>query len=315
MKQLLKTTGTILKGAFHLLNTSHPLVLSASTAFFTTFGLSPILINLAHLLTLFFDQEIILGKLFTKVATSVGEKAAHDVKRIVENFLSFETNAWVTIPVTLFFYFVGTTLLTNIRQCIHQLWHIKQKPEYPFSYHLKERLIEIGIILLIGVLFLISTVFDTGIDHFNQFIGENHPGAQNFANSLLHAILSIVMISTWITLIFKLMPEAYVQWRVAIAGGLFTGVLINIGRFTLTKLLVTDQFRHLFGPSASMALLLLFIFYCSLTLYFGTSFTYVFAKVTNQPIRPGTMADKYEKTIVEVGASRRRKTSSNKKKN
>ena len=129
MKKHLQTFLSVLKGALRLLNNSNPLVLSASTAFFTTFGLSPILINLAHLLTLFFDQEIILSKLFNKVATSVGEKAAHDVKRIVENFLSFETNAWVTIPVTLFFYFVGTTLLTNIRQCIHQLWHIKQKPE------------------------------------------------------------------------------------------------------------------------------------------------------------------------------------------
>jgi len=313
MKEFFRTTVTILKSALHLLNNSNPLVLSASTAFFTTFGLSPILINLAHLLTLFFDQEIILGKLFTKVATSVGEKAAHDVKRIVENFLSFETNAWVTIPVTIFFYFVGTTLLTNIRQCIHQIWHIKRKPGHPFSYHLKERLIEIGIILLIGVLFLISTVFDNGIEHLNRFIGENHPDTEVIVNGLLHALLSIVMVSTWITLIFRLMPEAYVKWRVAIAGGLFTGVLINIGRFTLTNLLVTNEFRQLFGPSASMALLLLFIFYCSLTLYFGTAFTYVYAKTTHQPIRPGYLADKYEQKVVEEGVRRRSLSRSKKK--
>jgi membrane protein len=305
MKEFFRTTLAILKNALNLLNNSNPLVLSASTAFFTTFGLSPILINLAHLLTLFFDQDIILGKLFTKVATSVGEKAAHDVKRIVENFLSFETNAWVTIPVTIFFYFVGTTLLTNIRQCIHQIWRIKRKPEHPFGYHLKERLIEIGIILLIGVLFLISTVFDNGIDHISS--------ATSVTNGLLHGILSIVMVSTWITLIFRLMPEAYVQWRVAIAGGLFTGVLINIGRFTLTKLLVTDEFRNLFGPSASMALLLLFIFYCSLTLYFGTAFTYVYGKTTHQPIRPGHHADKYEQKVIEEG-SRKRKSAHSKDK-
>lgn len=304
MKNLFRSAITTLQGALQLLNNSNPLVLSASTAFFTTFGLSPILINLAHLLTLFFDQNIILGKLFTKVATSVGEKAASDVKRIVENFLSFETNAWVTIPVTIFFYFVGTTLLTNIRQCIHQIWHIKRKPGHPFGYHLKERLIEIGIILLIGGLFLISTVFDNGIEQINHFLGKNHPEAESLVNGLLHALLSIIMIATWITLIFKLMPEAYVQWKVAIAGGLFTGVLINIGRFTLTKLLVTEEFRHLFGPSASMALLLLFIFYCSLTLYFGTAFTYVYAKVTNRPIRPGYLADKYEKKIIEEGGRR-----------
>lgn len=306
MKQLLHSTGTILKNALQLLNNSNPLVLSASTAFFTTFGLSPILINLAHLLTLFFDQEIILGKLFTKVATSVGEKAAHDVKRIVENFLSFETNAWVTVPVTIFFYFVGTTLLTNIRQCIHQIWRIKRKAGHSLGYHFKERLIEIGIILLIGILFLISTVFDSGIDSMSA--------PSSLLNILLHVILSIVMVSTWITLIFRLMPEAYVQWRVAIAGGLFTGVLINIGRFTLTQLLVTDEFRHLFGPSASMALLLLFIFYCSLTLYFGTSFTYVYAKATNQPIRPGHLADKYQEQIVEEGARRPLKNPLKKKK-
>jgi len=305
MKKLFRSTLLILKNSLHLINNSNPLLLSASTAFFTTFGLSPILINLSHLLTLFFDQDIILTKLFAKVATSVGEKAAADVKRIVENFLRFETNVWVTIAVTIFFYFVGTTLLTNIRQCIHQIWRIKRKPEHTAGYHIKERLIEIGILLLIGMLFLISTVFDNGIEHIKQLMEQNHPAAAAIVNDLLHALLSVVMITTWITLIFRLMPEARVQWRVAIAGGLFTAVLINIGRYTLTKLLVTDEFRHLFGPSASIALLLLFIFYCSLTLYFGTAFTYVFAKTTHRPIRPGHLADKYEETIIEQGSRRR----------
>lgn len=304
MKRVREIT-TLLKGTFQLISNSSPLLLSASTAFFTTFALSPILINLSHLLNLFFDQETILRKLFTKVATSVGDKAASDIKRIVENFLSFETNAWVTVFLTIFFYFVGTTLLTIIRQCIHQIWHIKRKVDHNMGYHAKERLIEIGIILLIGILFLISTIIDNGIDSVKYFMEQRDPGMEPAVTGILHALLSIVMISTWITLIFRLMPEAHVRWKVAMAGGLFTGILFNIGRYTLTKLLVTEEFRHLFGPSASIALLLLFIFYCSLALYFGAAFTYVYAKSIQQPIRPGNLADKYEKKIIETGGRRR----------
>ncbi|HEY5749403.1 MAG TPA: YihY/virulence factor BrkB family protein [Chryseolinea sp.] len=299
---------TILKKSFRLIGNSNPLLLSAATAFFTTFALAPILINLSHLLSLFFNEEIILPKLFAKLTTAFGKRATHSIERIVENFLSLETSTWVTVALAVFFYFVATTWLSAIRQSIHQLWNIRKqlwnirkKPHQKLRYHVKERLIEISLILLIGVLFLITVGIDYGLVAIREVFSG---GVLRILFSVLNILLSILVISTWLTFVYRFMPEAHVGWRVALAGGLCTGVLFVLGRYGITKILVEGKLGELFGPSSSIATILLFIFYCSFILYFGASFTYEYANATGHPIRPAKLGEKYKEEVVETGAKR-----------
>jgi membrane protein len=300
MIQEARRIGTILRKSFHLLINSNPLLLSSATAFFATFALSPVLIITSHLLNLFFDDKIILPKLFSKLSSVFGQKATEDIKRIVVNFLSLETNAWVTIALTVFFYFIATTLLSAVRQSIHQLWEMKKKPTHKVDYHLKERGIEIGMILLISLLFLSTLPIDNALWLLQH--GMNSDGA--IATTLfrvLNVFFSILVVSTWFTFLFRFMPEALVSWKVAGAGGILTGVLFVLGRLTLTKILVHGKIEELFGPSSSIALVLLFIFYCSFILYFGASFTYEYAKGIHRPIHPGKLAQHYKEKVVETG--------------
>jgi membrane protein len=292
---------TILKKSFRLIGNSNPLLLSAATAFFTTFALAPILINLSHLLNIFFNEDIILPKLFAKLTTAFGKRATHSIERIVENFLSLETSVWVTVALAVFFYFVATTWLSAIRQSIHQLWNIRKKPHQKLRYHIKERLIEIGLILLIGALFLITVGIDYGLVAIREaFTG----GVLRVFFSILNILLSILIISTWLACVYRFMPEAHVGWRVALAGGLCTGVLFVLGRFGITKILVEGKLGELFGPSSSIATILLFIFYCSFILYFGASFTYEYANATGHPIRPAKLGEKYKEEVVETGTKK-----------
>jgi membrane protein len=284
------------KKAFKLLSSHNPLILSAATAFFTTFAIAPILIILADLLTLFFRNETILTKLFAKIASTVGQKPAKDIHAIVSNFLSMEKDVWITIAISVFFYFIATTLLGAIRQAIHLLWKLQKKSNQKLMYSIKERLIEIGVILLIGVLFLISVGMDNGV----AFLQEH---ARNIAPVIyvLNSILSVIISSAWFVIVFKVLPEAKVTWRMACVGGLLTGLLFNFGKFLLHKILIPDKVAAIFGPSASIAILLLFIFYCSFVLYYGAAFTFEYSKIRNQTIQPGKYAREYKREVVVEG--------------
>ncbi|MBL0741971.1 YihY/virulence factor BrkB family protein [Chryseolinea lacunae] len=294
----------LLKKSYHLLSNANPLLLSAATAFFATFALSPILIILSHLLSLLLDEKVILPKLFDKINIVFGEKSTHGIRRIVENFLSLETNVWITVALSIFFYFIATTLLSAIRQSIHQLWSIQKKPAQKFPYHLKERLIEIVMILLIGVLFLFTLLIDKGMDAFQLSLsGVNHKVSTVLYEGV-NVIFSIALISTWLTFVYRFMPEAKVQWKVAFAGGLFTGTLFLLGRIVLTHLLANGKLGQLFGPSSGIAMVLLLIFYCSFILYFGASFTFEYSKAIGHVIRPGKLGDKYEQQVVTKGMGR-----------
>jgi membrane protein len=282
----------ILRSTYRLLGKNDPLTLSAATAFFTTFAISPIIIILVNVLTLYFNKESIRPQLFSKIAAIFGQETAIDIESIVNNFRSLESNIWITIAGSLFFFFVATTLLSVVRRAIHKIWNIRQKSGRELGYGLKERAVETGMILLIGALFLFALFLDTSISIFRDYLHEILPQVHTTLIRVLNIIFSITVITLWFTMVFKLLPEARVQWKVAFTGGLFTGILFSLGKFVMGKFLIHGRVASIFGASASFALLLLFIFYSSFILYFGAAFTHEYARANNRPIHPGRLAEK-----------------------
>ena len=96
------------------------------------------------------------------------------------------------------------------------------------------------------------------------------------------------------------LPEAKVTWEVAFVGGFFTAVLFNIGQFILGKVLIHARLASIFGATTSLALVLLFIFYCSFILYFGAAFTHEYASQTDQRILTNRHSRLYEEKLVEL---------------
>jgi membrane protein len=282
-----------LKKAFKLLRRNDPLVLSASTAFFTTFAISPILIILTDLLGLFVDPEGIHRELFSTMSSVLGKETADDIHTIVDGFRSTQTNIWLTIATTLFFYFVATTMLGIIKQSIQQLWQIKRKGDKRLVYGVKARLTEVGLLLSLALLAVISYFLDNfirGLDPESTFV------------IITEASHSLVVAIVWFILILKFLPEAEIAWKPGLVGGLFTGILFTVGQFLLGKIFIPWKVAEIFGVSGSMALTLLFVFYCSFVLYLGAAFTREYAKATRLPIHPGKYAVEYVERITEKGA-------------
>lgn len=282
----------LLRSAYRLLRKNDPLTLSAATAFFTTFAISPIIIILVNVLTLYFNRESIRPQLFSKIASIFGQETAMDIELIVNNFRTLESNIWVTFGGSLFFVFVATTLLSVVRRAIHKIWNIRQKSGKELGYGVKERAIETGVILLTGVLFLFALFLDTSVSIFRDYLHELIPQVHTALIRVVNIFFSIVVITLWFTMVFKLLPEARVQWKVAFIGGLFTGVLFSLGKFVMGKFLIHGKMASIFGASASIALVLLFIFYSSFILYFGAAFTHEYARTSNKPIQAGKLAEK-----------------------
>ncbi|NOT73700.1 MAG: YihY/virulence factor BrkB family protein [Cyclobacteriaceae bacterium] len=275
-----KISASIKKG-FQLLQKNDPLILSASTAFFTTFSLSPIFIILTDLLSPFMGREIVHKELFDKIQDPLGSATAKDVHTIVDGFEGLESNPLLIVIGTLFFYFIATTLLSVVKQAIHQIWSLKKKTPHTAMYFVKERLTGIAIMFLVALLAAISYAMDV----FELTLQGNRILA-----FLIGTAFSLTIVTIFFTILLKFLPEAKVRWPVAIAGGFFTGLFFNAGVFILGKILIHKKIAMIFGASSSMAMVLLFIFYCSFILYLSVAFTYEFAKAIRKPIRAGKFA-------------------------
>lgn len=296
----LKCVATASRRALSLLERNDPLILCSSTAFFATFSLSPIIILLVHLFSIYFTSAKIGHQMFQVIGSTFGTETARDVETIVGNFMEMESGWLITLGSSIFFLFVGTTLLTVVKKSIHKLWSIRSKPEWHLRYYGWERGTAIVLIFLSGILLLLSILVDTGLAVSSDYLKVIWPAAALVAVRFLNIIFSIVVIAIWFTLIFKLLPEARVKWEVAFVGGLLTSVLFNIGEFILGKVLIHARLASIFGATTSLAVILLFIFYCSFILYFGAAFTHEYAIKTDQRIATNKHSRMYEEKFLET---------------
>lgn len=296
----LKQMAATLRAAYTLLRHNDPLILASSTAFFATFSLSPIIIILVNVLGLYFQSNVISKQLFAKLQDIIGAHSSQEIENIVRNFMAMEGNGWITAGGSVFLLFVATTLLGIIRKAIHQLWHIRRKSRVRIKYGVKERLVGLGMLLFMGILFLVSLLLDASVAVFRDYLDQIVPQLNAWVVRGINILFSILVVTAWFTILFKILPEARVHWKVAFAGGLVTSVLFSIGKFILGRLLIESNLENIFGASASLALLLLFIFYSSIIMYFGAAFTSTFGEAIEEPIRPGKYADEYEERLVHT---------------
>ncbi len=299
MIEFLKRIPVILRDAYILLKQNDPLILASATAFFATFSLSPIIIILVNVLNLYFQSDTIRQQLFDKLRATFGTQTAADVERIVNNFMSLEHNGWIALVGFIFLLFVATTLLGIIRKAIHQLWNLRRKSTIKLRYNIKERARGLVMLGCIGLLFLLSLLLDTSLAIFRGYLQNLIPGIDATLIMLINIIFSLLVVTTWFTILFKVLPEARVHWKVAFAGGFVTALLFSIGKYVLGILLVEGNLKTIFGASTSIALLLLFIFYSSMIMYYGAAFTHTFGNAFNRPIHPGRYSDEYEERVIE----------------
>jgi membrane protein len=287
-----------LRDAFFLLTRSNPLILASSTAFFATFALPPIIIIIVTSLGLIFRNDIISFELFNSIQDLMGENATEQLEAIASNFIILEGNGWIAAGVFLFFIFAATTLLVVIHDSIHLLWRISVQKKNKFRTSMMERFKAITLILSIGVLFLLTLLFDTTIAFYKDNIHLLFNLNDLVMIKTLHFVFAFLVITLWFSLVFKVLPNAFVPWKIALSGGIVTSVLFGIGKIALHRFLVRGSIVTIFGASGSFALILLFIFYTSFIFYYGASFTYMIAKNSGQPIKPGKHADLYVETIL-----------------
>lgn len=298
MIQAFKNVAIGLKRAFSLLKRKDPLILSSSTAFFATFSLSPILLILVYIFSLYFRSDRISQQVFRTIGSTLGTETAKTIETIVNNFMALETNWLITLFGSIFFLFVATTLLGVVKYAIQRIWFLRTKPQLKLRYLSRERGTQIGILAFTGILFLISLLIDTSLAMSIDFFQFKLPPLALSVIRLLNTLFSVIVVTVWFMVLFKFLPEATLSWDSAFNGGLLTGILFSGGKIILGKILIHSRFETIFGASASFALLLLFIFYSSFILYYGAAFTREFAALNNKHICAGKYTDEYEERII-----------------
>lgn len=290
----------VLSSAFREFQQNDPLRMAAGTAFFTTFALPPILIIVIQVFGLFVSRRTVSRHIFTQLGEVLGPNTVEQIRETLRNVRHLSLNWLLAIGGFLFLVFVATTLFKVIKDSLNQLWKIQLKDKQGILFMLGYRAKSVGIIIMGAILFmgvLLAEAIGAFLQKYDAQLGRL---ASVLLTGFINQLVSALIVITWFTVVFKFLADARPKWKVAIAGGVFTGLLFTGGKWLLRWLLSYSNMQTIYGASTSSALLLLFVFYCSFMFYYGACFTKVWAEEHGQPIPPSKHAIRYKLNKVEV---------------
>lgn len=284
MLQTLKGPFSVLRNAFKLFIKHDPLRMGGATAFFTMFALPPIIIIIVQVFGFLIGPQAIKHQLFTNMSGLFGIEAARQIVSVIRAFRKLANNTAASVGGFIFLLFVATTLFKVIKGCINQIWEVDEPLNKTLFKPIQSRLQSLLVIIIAGVLLSFGILLETIEVLIGQYFIRFLPSVSSFLNGALNFMLSTLIVSIWFLIIFRYLPDGRPKWKVAWIGALFTSFLFSLGKIVLHFLLSYNNVTTVYGVSASIVLLLLFIFYSAMILYYGAAFTKTWSVYKEQPL-------------------------------
>jgi membrane protein len=261
--------------------------LSASLSYYTIFSIGPLLLLIISLTGLLVDPATVRDTINGQIQSLLGAQAADQIVSIINNQNAAARFGVIGI-VSLFFGATGVFL--EIQDSINYIWGIRAKPKKGWLRLITNRLLSFSLIIGMGFLLVVSllanTIADLLTDRLARLLGEGQVIlVQGAGLTVLFVIITILF-----GVIYKVLPDAHIHWRDALAGASFTGVLFLLGKFLIGCYLGNSKIGSTYGAAASLIIILLWVYYSAIILYFGAEFTKVYALKRGHGISPNKTA-------------------------
>lgn len=272
----------LLLTSYRRLNEKHGAQMAASLSFFTLFATGPVLILLITLLGFFLSNEQTFASLQTQLGILTGNTQSTLFTDIYRNIIHHPTPhlAQYILNAALLV-LTGTTVIRYLQKSMNTLWDIPLEKKIPLTYKIHKRIIAGIFLLFLGLLVLISFLFNTLISYFEQFVGVDFTSFF-WASTLL----SYISTSIFIFLLIKYFPDANIRSKDVILSSCITAALFIAGKYGISLYLGKTNYASIYGAAGSLVGFLAWIYYSYLIFLFGVAFTFVYAKTYGKGVQP-----------------------------
>lgn len=278
-----------LKQTFSRWNEDKALRLSAALAYYSVFSIAPLLVIVMGIAGLMLGHEAVTGQLQAGIKSYVGEQAAISVQAMVESASKPAHGIVATLVGFLTLLLGASGVFGELKDALNTIWEVKPKASIGILDMLHVKVLNFGMVLVVGFLLLVSLLLTTAIASLNHRL----EGALNLPPIVwtgITFITSFGVVTTLFALIFKVLPDAKIQWRDVWIGAVLTALLFEIGKTGLGWYLGRESTANAYGAAASVVLLLLWVYYASCILFFGAEFTRVYAEAGGRHVPPAAHA-------------------------
>jgi membrane protein len=262
------------------------LKLSAALSYYTVFSIAPLLIVIISLAGIFFGQQAVEGRVYHQISGLVGSDAALQVQDIISNIRKSNHGVAGGVIGTLVLIVGASGVFSEIQSSINYIWNIPSPKKKGLLIALIRKLISFSLLIAVTFLLMVSLVVSALVDALSDRLRHFFNGSTVNLFYVLNILFILFIVTFLFTLIFKVLPNAIIRWKDAVAGAVLTAFLFLIGKFVIGFYLGNSRIGITYGTTASIVILMLWVYYSSIILYFGATFTYIYAAAKGHRIMP-----------------------------
>ena len=250
---------------------------AAAIAYFTIFSIAPLLLVVIAIAGLVFGREAaqaaIMGQFGGLMGKGSGDALASMLQSAGSQSQKAGTIAAIIGIVTLLITASGA--FGEIQSSLNKIW--KAEPKAGLSRLVRARAASLGLVMTLGFLMLVSLVVSAGIAAVGHSVEGIFPGAKVLM-AVVNFVITLALLSAVFAAIYKFLPDKPIAWRDVAVGAVATALLFPIGKSLIGLYIGSSNVAESYGTAGSLIIILLWIYYSTLTFLFGAEFTRAYAQ-------------------------------------
>jgi membrane protein len=254
--------------------------LGASLAFYTLLSLTPLLLVMVAVVGLVFGHATAEREIVRQVQMLIGAQAAKAIEALLQASRNTTHGAVAAIAGIVTLLFGASGVMIELRDALNTIWEVPT-PKLTgirgrVTSYVKERLFSFAMLLSIGFLLVVSLAISAWISALGAVSVSVLPSIEAVLQ-IANALLSFAVITGLFAAMYKIMPDAPIEWEDVILGGAVTSFFFTIGKSLLGLYLGKASIASSYGAFASIVVLIIWVYYSGQIFFLGAELTRTFA--------------------------------------
>lgn len=255
--------------------------LGASVAFYTLLSLAPLLIIVIAVAGAVFGKEAAQGQLVWQIQDLIGRDGAETVQTLLKGAQKPLAGGLATIFGLLTLFYGAGTVVSELRDALNTIWCVPAQNQTGIRSILsilRDRTVAFAIVLGIGFLLLVSLAINAALSALGDRFQYVFP-TPAWAFKALDFVVTYVAIAVLFAIMYKWLPNLYIEWRDVILGAMLTSLLFGLGKYLIGVYLGTAGIASTYGAAGSLVVVLVWVYYSAQIFFLGAEFTRAYAQL------------------------------------
>lgn len=248
----------------------HATLFAAAISFYSIISLAPLLVIAVTIAGTVYSEQAARGEITHQIEGIVGTDGASVIELVLANAAGpgSGTAAILSGAVLLF---SASLVFSQLRTALSVIFGTSAKTKGLLGFILN-KLIAIAFVIGIGLFVVASLASSTFLSRLEMMATRAAPRFLAKEN-LIEFFGMTLLFSLIFAVVFRVLPAAQLRGISLWVGSLITSLLFNIGRIGVGIYLGRSAVGSSYGAAGSLLVLLLWIYYSSLTMLLGAEFT------------------------------------------